>query len=207
MLKHLTFISGSLALVIGMGPAAAQNRQSRGGDQEIVMELHHSNQNEIHMGKMAQDRATSARVKNYAATLVRDHTAADQKLMALAAEKKMNMEDLRKPYDAMAHGDLAMRELMSNKGAAFNHAFAVKMVAEHQKAIDAATAAQQIARDPQLKAHIAEVLPTLRKHHATAQSLATSEPAPPNQAVQQPGDPSGVSRTKTGVDERRGTIP
>jgi putative membrane protein len=191
----------------GQPRAGAAGDERGGGDQQIVMELHHANQNEIHMAKMAQERATSAKVKDYAATLLKDHAAADQKLLAYARRKNMNMDELRRPYDALPHGALAMAELASSRGAEFNHNFALKMVADHQKAIDEATTAERIARDPQLEALIEEMLPALRKHQATAEALAASEPHPPAQAVQPPGEPSGVSRTHTGIDTHPGVIP
>jgi putative membrane protein len=178
-----------------------------GGDQQIVMELHHANLNEIQMGRMAQARATSARVKDYGATLVKDHQAADAKLLGYARRKGMNMDEISKPYDALPHGALEMAEVASSKGVEFNHNFAQKMVADHQKNIDAATTAQKIARDPELKALIQAMLPTLDRHQAAAEALVASEPQPPSHAVQPPGEPSGVSRTHTGVDGRAGVIP
>jgi predicted outer membrane protein len=52
-------------------------------DEAILMKLHRINQHEIKMAKLAQQKGT-AKVKSFAARLVRDHTANDQKVTALA---------------------------------------------------------------------------------------------------------------------------
>lgn len=63
--------------------------QGRLSDEEIVMRLHHTNQMEIRTAKLASSHASSAKVKSLATRLIRDHTASDKKVVALA--KQLNI--------------------------------------------------------------------------------------------------------------------
>ena len=56
----------------------------------------------------------------------------------------------------------------------------------------------------QLRALIANQLPALRAKQVMADTLVQRIPTPAPRTVQAPGEPSGVSRTQTGADERPG---
>jgi putative membrane protein len=193
------FAAGLGLMLVGAAAARAQNRVN-GPDQKIVMRLHELNQSEITMAKMAQERGHEAAVKEYADGLIRDHEAADQKLLAYAERQNMNMASIGRPGDAMAYGTLAMTDLTLATKVEFDFNFARKMVADHQAAIDMADSAQRLARAPELRGLIADMLPTLREHLGGAQGLLASIPEPPRRTVQLPGEPGGISRTRTGAD-------
>lgn len=212
---EVTVVAGLLAVGLALGGAAPAGAEPQPGpgeapsratepDQELVAHVHEMNANVIRMARLAEARARRASVKDYAATLVRDHEAADQKLLAYARRKNFNMGDVAYPGDAMAHGPLAMTDLTAVGQSDFDYSFANKMVTDHQAAIDEVTEADHIARDPELRALLANTLTPLRQQLATARGLLTGMREPPSQAVQRPGQPSGVSRTHTGADERAG---
>jgi putative membrane protein len=193
------FAAGLGLLMAGAATVRAQ-QVLNGPDQKIVMRLHELNQSEITMSKMAQERGHLAAVKDYADGLIRDHHAADQKLLAYAERQNMNMAAIGRPGDAMAHGTLAMTDLTQATKVEFDFNFARKMVADHQAAIDIADTAQRLARDPELRGLIGDMLPTLREHLGGAEGLLASIPEPPRRTVQLPGEPAGISRTRTGAD-------
>ncbi|MFN2571810.1 MAG: DUF4142 domain-containing protein [Gemmatimonadales bacterium] len=58
--------------------------QSPQSDDAILMKMHRSNQMEIRLGRLAARSGSSAKVKAFGNRLVRDHSAADQKVAALA---------------------------------------------------------------------------------------------------------------------------
>jgi predicted outer membrane protein len=74
-------------------PQANTNTQSQDqvqlSDEQVVMRIHRTNQMEIRVARLAQSRASSARVKSFASRLIRDHTANDKKVVALA--KQLNI--------------------------------------------------------------------------------------------------------------------
>jgi len=68
------------------GVLAAQNGLS---DDIVLRQIHRANLEEIRMGQLAQRNGASAQVKQYGAQLVRDHKAADQKVVALAKQLRI----------------------------------------------------------------------------------------------------------------------
>jgi putative membrane protein len=164
-----------------------------GADQEVVMELHHANQKEISAARMAQERASSAAVKDYAVNLVEEHSAADDKLVALARRKGMSEEKLRRPYDALPHGTLAMAKMRALSGPAFDREFTTRMVSNHQKTIDQVRVSRGLVKDPELRALLDELLPKLQRHHERAHALVPKDNVRAAEAANVPaGDRPGM---------------
>jgi putative membrane protein len=206
-LSRFVMTGGAAAVAVvlmGAGQAGAQNRVN-GPDQEIVTRLHQINQDEINLSQLGAARGNDAQLQTFATTMVNDHRAADAKLLTYAADRNMNLDSIARSPSAQAHGVDALLTAINRGGAeAFDYNFATKSVADHQAAIDVAVQASRMAKDPGLRALIEEMLPTLRMHLTMANDLVRRLPPPPRQTVQAPGEPSGVSRTHTGADERPG---
>jgi predicted outer membrane protein len=181
-------------------PVAAQDRPT-GPDQELVAKLHMLGQDEIAMAKMGEARGVRPRVTSFAARMERDHRVADQRLIGYANRKNMNLDEVANPGGALPNGALAMAPLANSTREEFDYNFLNRMVADHQASIDAATAAQRLARDPELKDLIGGTLKVMTDHLVTAQELLAAIPEPPARVVQLPGEPAGVSRTQTGADQ------
>src|SRR5688572_22222157 len=62
-------------------------------DTEFVQKAAAAGRMEVEHGKMAASKASNAQVKAYANTLVKDHTAANQQLMAIAKRKNIEIAD------------------------------------------------------------------------------------------------------------------
>ena len=127
---------------------------------EVLTKLHESNQKEIAMGKLAQKNGHSKDVKSFGTMLVKDHTAADKKVVGLAKKEKIDL-----PVAAPAsHDDMA-------NGPDFDSMFAKSMLDDHKKDIAEATSARDNTKDEQLKKLLTAMIPTLQKHQDTAQRL------------------------------------
>jgi putative membrane protein len=133
---------------------------------EVLTKLHQSNVREVEMGKLAQKNGQSKEVKAFGKTLVTDHSAADKKVKALA--KKENV-DLPAEKPAMDHDDMT--------GTDFDSKFAKSMLEDHEKDVADMKKARDATNDPQLKALLTSVIPTLEKHQETARKLADKEKA------------------------------
>ena len=181
-------------------PDPATVDRANGPDEELVTRLHQLGQDQIRTAQMGETRGVRATVRDFAATVDREQRATDDKLVAYAERKGMNRVAVAQSGGALAHGTLANASLANSPGNEFDYAFATKVVADHQAAIDAATAAERLARDPELKALINEVLVMQTSHLVSAQALLGTIPAPRPRVVQLPAFPSGVSRTQTGAD-------
>jgi predicted outer membrane protein len=70
--------------------------QSKGQmtDDMVLRHLHHANLEEIKAGQMAQSKASSSQVKDYARTLVTDHQQADKQVLAMADKMHVDMKKM-----------------------------------------------------------------------------------------------------------------
>ncbi len=141
---------------------------------EVLGTLHQDNQNEIQMGKLAQDKGQSSAVKEFGAMLVRDHSEADQKVTAYAASKNIPLERSEAVQKEAEEGRKMADQLGTVEGAAFDRTFAAMMVQDHQKAVDLVTTARGKVTDPELKALLGELNPVLKRHLNAAKKLSTS---------------------------------
>lgn len=125
----------------------------------VLGKLHESNQKEVHMGQEARQNGKSEGVKDFGATLERDHTAADEKVAALARKRNIDLP-----------GTPAQHSMPPS--ANFDEEFAKMMVEDHKKDIDEVKKARDATPDAELKGLLTDMLPTLEKHLQTAESLA-----------------------------------
>lgn len=153
----------ALALLFSIGTASAADTSETA---TVLGKLHHSNQMEIEMGKLAQEKGQAREVKSFGKTLVTDHSAADKKVLALAKQEKI---DLMAAMPAM--NDDKMVQLRTMMGAEFDKAFARVMLDDHSKDVDEAKAARDSTTDSKLKALLVATIPVLEKHRETAQRL------------------------------------
>jgi putative membrane protein len=152
----------ALLISLGLWNGAASAAEPSTAD--VLAKLHHSNMNEIEMGKLAQKEGQSKDVKSFGKTLVSDHSAADRKVQALAKKQKVEL-----PSTSGAH---KMTDLPS--GATFDGKFARSMLDDHKKDVAEATEARDKTTDPALKSLLTDIVPTLQKHQDIAQRLVDS---------------------------------
>jgi len=201
-LNRLVMAGAAMAL-LWTGNAMAQNRVN-GPDQAIVIRLHQINQDNAALGQLGVERASNPQVQAFANVMVREQREADDKLLTYASDAGMNLDSIARAPSAGAKGPDAIRNVVSSGPDAFDYNFVVKAAGNYQAAVDVADQGTRLARDPALRAVIANQLPSLRAKQAMADDLVRRLPTPRPRTVQAPGEPSGVSRTQTGADERPG---
>jgi putative membrane protein len=130
----------------------------------VLGKLHHTNLKEISMGKLAQKSGRSKEVKVYGQTLVKDHTAADQKVVALAKQEKINLETHTPP---MTDADMPVIPADAD----FDAKFGRLMLDDHEQSISDASAARDATNDDRLRGLLDEVLPVLWRHRDAAQRI------------------------------------
>lgn len=178
-----------------------------GGDQRVLTELHRRNQQVIADAQIAQQRATTGAVKDYATSVLNARAAADAKIVNYARLAGMNIDSIRLGAGAQANGSLTRVDLMHSSGERFDYDFATKMVAANQATIDQAEDGQALARAPGMSALLGELTPKLLEQQAQAMALVAALPTPPLRVLQLPGQVPGVSRSNTGIDNRPGVAP
>ena len=122
---------------------------------------------EIELGQMALKNTQDEKVRSYAERMVKDHSAADKKLQAIAAKENLQLPtSLDKEHQALK------TKLQGLKGEDFDRAYVQAMANGHDKAVALFESASQQPQMPEdLKQFAAATLPTLEQHKDMAHSL------------------------------------
>ncbi|HET6722496.1 MAG TPA: DUF4142 domain-containing protein [Chitinophagaceae bacterium] len=121
---------------------------------------------EVQLAKLAQQKATIAAVKNFAAMLERDHSAANDQVKNLAGQRNVSLpaspsEDKQKMYSDM--------EKMTGK--AFDKEYISMMVKSHNDGINLFEDTRANASDIDVKNFADKTLPTLKMHLDSAKAI------------------------------------
>jgi putative membrane protein len=123
---------------------------------------------EVELSKLAKDRASNPRVKNFAEMMINDHSAANNDLKTIAREKNVTLpENLGKHQDHL-------EDLSKKNGAEFDKAYMKMMVNDHKDVVDEFEKVAQSGTDPDVKTFASQKLPTLRKHLDSAKAINQS---------------------------------
>lgn len=152
--------------------AQAVNKETAPVDKEssdFAIEAANGGMMEVQAGKLAQEKATSQRVKDFAAMMVRDHSKAGDELKGLAQSKNIALPD-SVAGDHKDHID----KMSKMSGKDFDEHYIDMMVDDHNEDVEKFEKAASNLSDPDLKAWAANTLPTLRAHQDSAKALKES---------------------------------
>jgi putative membrane protein len=127
----------------------------------VLRHLHLANIQEIIMGKRAEKKGQSKDTRDFGSLLVRDHSAADKRLLAFAKRQKI---------DVSATGQ-TLEEPDAERTGTFDEKFAKGMVDEHEKSIADVKKAREASTDDAFNAFLDSVLPMLEDHRDLAQQI------------------------------------
>jgi putative membrane protein len=122
---------------------------------------------EVEAGKLAQEKGTAADVKTFGAMMVKDHTAANEKLKSIADQKKLEVST---DAELMDKAKAMILDLRSAKS--FDQAYANNQVKAHEATIEIFEDEIKNGNDDQLKTFATETLPKLKAHLEQAKALA-----------------------------------
>ena len=122
---------------------------------------------EVALGKIAQEKAVSSRVKAFGAMMVEDHSEANSHLKSIASELNIALpdsvsDDARKEMD----------KLSMKKGKDFDKAYVDMMVDDHKKDIAEFRKCADKCSDSTIKNFAYVTLPVLEKHLDSIQAIA-----------------------------------
>jgi uncharacterized protein (DUF305 family) len=204
--------AGPLAGPAPAAQSAAPVAQSRfnergGGDQTALMALHRQNQQTIVDAEIAQQRGTTAAVRDFATTIISNCATSDAKLMNYARQQGMNVDEIRLAAGALPNGALTRVDLVNSPPQRFDADFAAKMLANAQAAVDQTQKAQALARAPGMAPMLQEIAPALVQQQADAMALVAALPTPPTPPVMQFLTDPSLGTTPTGADTNPGAAP
>ncbi|MBV8848702.1 MAG: DUF4142 domain-containing protein [Methylobacteriaceae bacterium] len=169
----LRIVAASAALVLGSAAAIAQGAKPT--DPQIAHIAYTAGQIDIGTAKLALQKSKNKDVRAFAQDMVRDHTAVNQKALALVKKLKVKPEDnpTSKSLSEQAKGTLA--SLKKLNGAAFDKAYADNEV-EYHKTVNGALEGSLIpaASNPELKELLQTGLKIFQGHQQHAEQVAKS---------------------------------
>jgi putative membrane protein len=124
---------------------------------------------EVELGQLAQQKASNPAVKDFGAMMVKDHTAANDKLKALAASEQVTLPDSPSLMQKASKTKLNMLS-----GDSFDKSYVKGMIDDHKSDIKEFQNEISEGKDPQARAFASATLPTLQMHLQKIQSIAAS---------------------------------
>jgi putative membrane protein len=150
-------------LVLGAPPSTGTDDLTFEG--QVLVTLHGANMMEIAAGKLAVAKSTSPAIQQFGAELVKDHSAADEQVLTLVAQRNV-------PMPAAPASDPNLGYVSGLTGEAFDRAFIQMMLDDHIKAIEMVQSAQKRIANVPVAAFLKSLLPTLESHRDTAVALS-----------------------------------
>jgi putative membrane protein len=129
MLKPLTIIT-TLAALAAFHTARAQ--EAAPNDAQIAMIAVTADTVDIDAGKVAAAKTQNKQVKEFAETMVRDHTAVNNKAIALAQKLGVTPEESATSKSLKAGGEAQAAKMKDLTGAAFDKAYVDNEVSYHE---------------------------------------------------------------------------
>ena len=161
-------LTAALVLAVAAAPAFAGQQKHKtskpANDTTFVTKAAQGGLAEVELGKLAQQKGTSAEVKTFGQRMVDDHSKANDELKSIAQQKNITLPTTIDPKDKALQARL---EKLS--GPAFDRAYMQAMVTDHKKDVSEFRTESQSGRDSDIKAFAAKTLPTLEDHLRLAQ--------------------------------------
>ena len=154
-----------LAMIGAAGMALAASPSKT--DKQFLITAAKTDMIEAHEGQMAENQATRADEKDFAKTLVKDHTESYQHLTALAAKTGVSI-----PKGIDSGKDRTIQQLEHLKGSAFDRQFARDEVAADRHAVAVFKREAAHGQDPAVKAYASQTIPVLEKQLQLAEQCA-----------------------------------
>ncbi|MBC6982892.1 DUF4142 domain-containing protein [Caulobacter sp. 17J80-11] len=185
------FIAATLSLALAAGGAAAQIADpaapaakpaakaaapaAKLNDAQIAHIVYTADTIDIDAANHALQVSANPKVRAFAEEMVRDHTAVNEKALALAKSLNLKPEDNPTSKKLMAQAQTKTKDMAQLSGMAFDQAYAANELAYH-KAVNAALAQNLIpaAQNAELKALLLTGQKLFKEHEAHAQTLVQS---------------------------------
>lgn len=127
---------------------------------------------EVELANLAQEKSSDPKVKDFAAMMVKDHTAANQKLQAVASSK-----DVTLPASTSTAQKATKAKLEVLSGESFDKSYVKSQVKAHEDTLQALKKEISSGKDADAKAFAESMLPTVQHHLQAVRSLAAAEGA------------------------------
>jgi putative membrane protein len=160
----LLLASMTFGFLFAVPCAQAQTALSK-ADTKFILAAAQGGMTEVKLGELASTSGVRDDVKSFGQMMLKDHTAINEDLKALAAQKGVTLSDsLDAKHQAMVD------KLTSLTGSAFDNAYIKGMIKAHQKDAKAFKAEAAATQDADIKSFLDKSIPIVEAHlqHVTA---------------------------------------
>lgn len=163
--------SVGLALMLSSGVLlAAESEGQRGqftsSDFKFVTDASRGGMEEVQLGELAKQKASSPAVREFGERMMNDHQKANDNLKQIVQRKGALV-----PTSLSHHETSRLDRLQKLSGAEFDKAYISDMVTDHKKDVKEYEKASKNLSDPELKAFAENKLPILQEHLRQAEAL------------------------------------
>jgi putative membrane protein len=169
-MKSVTLVIAAALSLLAFGPVQAAAPPPT--DPQIAHIAYTAGAIDIAAAKQALAKTHNPQVKAFAEEMVRDHTAVNDKALALVKKLGVTPEDNPTSQALKANADKELKKLGALSGPAFDRAYVANEVAYH-KTVDNALSTTLIpsAHNPELKSLLEQGLKIFEGHEAHAEQL------------------------------------
>jgi putative membrane protein len=163
----LTLLALSAFLYLTAGTASgadAGKDKISGDDADFVKAAASGGMMEVQLGKIAAEKASNSRVKEFGTRMQKDHSKANDQLKKIAAKK-----DIKLPAELAAKHKATVNKLSKLKGEEFDREYMEAMVDDHKEDLEKFQRQADKGKDPEVKKFAQDQVPILKKHLELAQ--------------------------------------
>jgi putative membrane protein len=144
------------------------------GEERFMKEAASGGLMEVQLGKVAAEKGSHQRVKDFGKRMQADHSKANEQLKKIAAKKGVDL-----PTEPSGEHKSTMDKLTKLSGAEFDREYMDAMVDDHKEDIEKFQTQADKGKDPDVKKFASDNLPVLKKHLELAQSTQKQVKAEP----------------------------
>ena len=177
--KAITAVAGGVLLAAGLSAqdakpmhttdtshSAADKAVNMPALKSFAMKAADGGMAEVELGKLASQKASNDRVKQFGQKMVDDHSKANDALKAAASQEGVTL-----PADTSEKHKKLVQKLSGLSGAAFDKAYMDAMVKDHVEDVKEFEKASKAPGDSPVKTFAANTLPTLKEHLQMARDI------------------------------------
>lgn len=137
------------------------------GERNFVKDQIEDGTKEVQLGQLASERASLPEVREFGATMAKDHTRAGNELKQIAARENVELDT----GEARDEARDAVERLSKLEGLEFDREYIDTMVKDHKNAADALQDQAENAGHASVKEWASATLPRIKHHLETAERL------------------------------------
>ncbi|HEU4587892.1 MAG TPA: DUF4142 domain-containing protein [Gemmatimonadales bacterium] len=163
--------AGAAVLALGLlaAPVATLHAQSTASksDSTFVAKAAEGGMEEVELGRLAQEKASSPAVKQFGERMAKDHSKANQQLASAAQQSGIAI-----PPDADKKAQKEASKLAGKSGKDFDTAYMKMMLKDHSKDVREFEKQASSGQAPAIKNVASETVPVLEEHLTLAKQVA-----------------------------------